>query len=62
VGIESLLFHKSDENELIQVLDDLENIDIDTDIVNRFLRYLYNEYLVHKNGTEYQQICQRMEV
>jgi len=50
-----------DEDELLKALKNLPNLDMDIELVDRFLRYLYNEYLVHKNGTEYQQICQRME-
>jgi len=60
-AIDGITQRVTSEDELLWVLNGLDNLDIDTDLVDRFLRYLYNEYLVHKDGTEYQEICQRME-
>ena len=59
-AIEGIAQKVSGENELLELLNHLDHFAINTELVDRFLRYLYYEYLIHKDGTEYQEICQRM--
>lgn len=61
-AIDGIAKRVRDIDMLLHTLNDLENLEIDIDLVDRFLNYLYNDYLIPKDGNEYQQLCQRMEV
>jgi len=42
-------------------IDHLEQMCLDTSLVDRFLKYLYHEYLIPKNDTMYANLCRRLE-
>jgi len=59
-GIEDITFLARDENELALKIDHIEKLHFNDKLVDNFLKYLYNDYLVPKNNEMYDIFCQKM--
>jgi len=60
-AIDQIAFHAENISDLSSYVARIETIRPDHELVKRFLKYLYNEYLIHKDGNEYMTLCQRLE-
>ena len=48
-NIEDIVKHANNKNELIHILENLEDWDINKNLIQNFLKYLYWDYLIDKN-------------
>ena len=58
--IDGITYGVQDEKELISMIDKIEQLELDEALVDNFLKYLYNDYLVPKNDEMYNIFCQKM--
>jgi capsular polysaccharide export protein len=49
-----------DQNELLDCIVHLETWHLDTSLIDKFLMYVYHEYLIPKDDTMYQVMCQKI--
>jgi capsular polysaccharide export protein len=59
-NIEGITYKASDENTLREVIGAIESVQLDTQIIDNFLKYVYMDYLIPKNDKMYEIMCQRM--
>ena len=60
-AIEEVSFHADDLADLTAYVADIENLKPNRQLVENFLKYLYHEYLIHKDGNEHNALCKRLE-
>jgi len=59
-GIEGITFLARNENELALKIEHIEKLHFNDKLVDNFLKYLYNDYLIPKNNEMYDIFCQKM--
>ena len=59
-NIESLTHEARCVEDLLSIVEVIESIKIDIDIIDNFLKYLYNDYLIPKDDESYKIICQKL--
>ena len=59
-GIEGITFLAQSEEALVLKIQEIERLNFNTKLVDNFLKYLYNDYLVPKNDAMYDIFCQKI--
>jgi len=59
-NIEGITYEAGDLNALLEIIDTLKVLTVDTKLIDNFLKYLYNDYLIPKNDKMYTIMCQKL--
>jgi len=59
-NIEGITYAVKNEEALLNIVQNVENLEIDIEIINNFLKYLYHDYLILKDDERYVKICHRL--
>lgn len=59
-NIEGITYGVRDQKKLHEILDTLDVLNVDTELIDNFLKYLYNDYLIPKNDKMYKIMCQQL--
>jgi len=59
-NIEGITYEARDQKALLEIIDTIEVLKLDTKLIDNFLKYLYNDYLIPKNDKMYKTMCQKM--
>ena len=59
-GIEGITYQAHDQKALVERIESIKVWEIDTNLIDNFLTYVYNDYLIHKNDKMYEIMCQRL--
>jgi len=59
-NIEGITYEARDQKTLLEIIDTIEVLKLDTKLIGNFLKYLYNDYLIPKNDKMYMIMCQKL--
>ncbi|RLA60515.1 MAG: hypothetical protein DRQ78_09440 [Epsilonproteobacteria bacterium] len=59
-NIEGITYAARDQKALLGIIDSIEVLKLDTKLIDNFLKYLYNDYLIPKNDKMYMIMCQKL--
>ncbi|MEN8194537.1 MAG: hypothetical protein ABFS12_17085, partial [Bacteroidota bacterium] len=59
-NIEGITYEARDQKALLEIIDTIKVLTLDTKLIDNFLKYLYNDYLIPKNDKMYMIMCQKL--
>jgi len=59
-NIDGITYEAKNSKALIKQINSIEQKRVDTSLIDNFLKYLYHDYLVSKDNTQYQTFCSKL--